>query len=125
MKVLIVDTDAGFRRQLSQLLSRRGVQVQGADDMEQAREMACRQQVDAILLGAAEHERGMLAFLGDVRIACPQAQVVFINHSGTVSLSIEAMKLGAYAEMGAPVDMEELERKLRSILDHKKGAERG
>lgn len=123
MKVLIVDSDAGFRRLLAQQLSKRGVQVQGTDDVEEAHEMACRQQVDAVLLGVTGDERGTLAFLGDIRTACPRAHVIFINHSGKVSLSIEAMKLGAYAEVGAPVDMEELERKLRSILDLKTGAQ--
>lgn len=124
MKVLIVDSDAAFRRQLAQQLSRRGVQVQGTDDVEEAYEMACKEQVDAVLLGVTGTERGMLAFLSDLRVACPQAHIIFINHSGAVSLSIEAMKLGAYAEVGAPVDMEVLERKLRSILDLKSGAGR-
>ncbi|GEM_PF-909584 len=124
MKVLIVDSDAPFRRQLAQQLSRRGVQVHGTDDVEEAYAMACNQQVDAVLLGVTGQERGMLAFLNDVRSACPQAQVIFINHSGAVPLSIEAMKLGAYAEIGAPVDMEELERKLRSIQDLKSGGGR-
>lgn len=122
MNVLIFDADSAFRKHLAQQLTRRGVHVSDTDDVEDAENMACREHMDAVLLGVSGQDRTHLPLLATIRSACPGAKVVFINRSGNVPLSIEAMKLGAYAEMAAPVDMEELERMLRNIRDMKRGS---
>ncbi len=123
MRVLIVDADEAFRTNLATQLSRRGVQVSVTDDGDQAGTMACSKKVDAVLLGVSCHDRSLVANVGRVRKACPRAEVILINHSGDVPLSIEAMKMGAFAELAAPVDMEELENGLRLI--RKKGGRSG
>jgi DNA-binding NtrC family response regulator len=121
MKVLIVDADEAFRANLATQLSRRGVEVLVTDDGEQAGRMACSDKADAVLLGVSSHDRSLVAHVGRVRKACPRAEVILINHSGDVPLSIEAMKMGAFAELAAPVDMEELEDKLRLIRERRGG----
>lgn len=120
MKVLIADADEVFRSNLAAQLVKRGVQVSVVDDGEQASRLACSAKADAVLLGVSGQDRSLVSFVSRVREVCPYAEVILINHDGDVPLSIEAMKLGAFAEFGTPVDMEELEHGLRLIQERKR-----
>ena len=115
MNVLIVDTDETFRGHLANRLIHRGLTVHATGDSDEARALACEQNVDAVLVGLSNPKEALLAFLRKIRHECPESEVILINHSGDVTLSIEAMKLGARDEVGAPVSIEELFQKLEAI----------
>ncbi|WP_243544872.1 response regulator [Pseudodesulfovibrio tunisiensis] len=114
MKVLIVDADTDFGDHLARQLAKRGVEVFRARREDEVRDTACREKVHAVLLGLYGRDRALLSILRAVKAACPQSQFILINHAADVPLSIEAMKLGAFDEIAAPVDMEELLVKLHS-----------
>jgi DNA-binding NtrC family response regulator len=120
MKVLIIDADANFRDNLAQRLSKHGLAVSMTDDAKEARAMACRGQVDAMLVGLSSPKQALLSFLREIRQDCPKIEVMLINHSGDVQLSIDAMKHGAFAEIDSPVDIEELLRKITAMSVRKK-----
>jgi DNA-binding NtrC family response regulator len=115
MNVLIVDADERFRDSLAKQLARRGMTVQATGDPAEARRMACREKTGAVLVGLSSSRQTLLSFLRNIRQDCPKSEVILINHSGDVPLSIEAMKHGAIDEVGAPVDLEELLRKLDAV----------
>ncbi len=115
MKVLIVDVDDSFRENLAQRLSRHGLTVTVTDDTKEGRLFACQGQMDAVLVGLSSPRQALLSFLREIRHDCPETEVMLINHSGDVQLSIEAMKHGAFDEVGSPVDLEELLQKLDAI----------
>ncbi len=116
MKVLIVDADEGFRENLAQRLSRRGLTVQAIGNAEEGRVMACQNQIDVVLLGLSSSRQTLLSFLRGIKQDCPGVEVILINHSGDVPLSIEAMKSGAFDEVSAPVVLEELLQKLEAAF---------
>ena len=115
MEVLIVDADDGFRENLAQRLSRHGLTVSETGDAKEGRALACQGHMGAVLVGLSSPKQTLLSFLREIRHDCPEIEVMLINHSGDVQLSIEAMKHGAFDEVGAPVDLEELLRKLNTI----------
>jgi Response regulator containing CheY-like receiver, AAA-type ATPase, and DNA-binding domains len=115
MHVLIVDADERFRENLAKQLARRGMTVQATGDPGEARRMACRERTGVVLVGLSSSHQTLLSFLRNIRQDCPKSEVILINHSGDVPLSIEAMKHGALDEVGAPVDLEELLRKLDAV----------
>lgn len=115
MNVLIIDSDESFRGHLAHRLTHRGLTVHETEDPDEGRVLACEEKVDAILIGLSSPKETLLAFLRKIRQECPQSDVILINHSGNVPLSIEAMKLGARDEVGTPVNIEELLHKLEAI----------
>ncbi|WP_319468044.1 response regulator [uncultured Pseudodesulfovibrio sp.] len=115
MNVLIVDTDEAFRGTLARRLAHNGLTVHATGDAREGRVWACEEHVDAVLVGLSSPKQALLAFIRKIMHECPDSKVILINHSGNVPLSIEAMKLGARDEVGAPVDIEELVRKIETI----------
>ncbi len=114
LSVLIVEDDAKFRDHLVQRLSLREFRVLGAALDDAAAELAGRERVRAVVLDISGPRARVLSFLEKVRKASPESRVILINRTADVSLSIEAMKLGASDEVTAPVDIEMLERKIRA-----------
>lgn len=115
MNVLIVDADDDFRDSLSNRLAKRGVTVHATSDGEEGRKLACHEKTDAVLVGLYSPHETLVTFLREIGQTCPGSQVILINHSGDVPLSIEAMKHGAHDEVGAPVDLEELMQKIEAV----------
>lgn len=115
MKVLILEADAEFRSHLVQRLSALGFDVVGSGDPAEGVETALSRSIDAIVLGLSGFRRTALAFLAEVREKCPGPAIILINRSGDMTLSMEAMKLGAFDEVTAPVHVEDLARKLREV----------
>jgi len=115
MQALIYEIDAEFREHLAQRLAERGFRVFQVSDGDEAVKLAVTGSVHAVILGLGGLRRKALAFMDRLREACPRCRVIIINRSGDLSLSIEAMKLGAFDEIAAPVDVEMLEKKIRAI----------
>lgn len=116
MHVLLIDADDDFRRNLADRLTKRGLTVRDTGDAAEAERLAAGETVDAILAGLSSPRESLLHFLSAVRQARPESTVILINHSGEVSLSIEAMKLGVADEVGVPVDLEDLLGKVSSAV---------
>ena len=116
MNVLLIDADDDFRRNLADRLSKRGLAVRDAGDVAEARRLADGKTADAILAGLSGPKDALLYLLAEIRQESPESTVILINHSGEVSLSIEAMKLGVADEVGVPVDLEDLLGKVREAV---------
>lgn len=120
MNVLLIDADDDFRRNLADRLSKRGLAVRDAGDVAEARRLADGNTADAILAGLSGPKDALLYLLAEIRQESPESTVILINHSGEVSLSIEAMKLGVVDEVGVPVDLEDLLGKIRAEVAKRK-----
>ena len=120
MNVLLIDADDDFRRNLADRLSKHGLAVRDAGDVAEARRLADGKTADAILAGLSGPKDALLYLLAEIRQESPESTVILINHSGEVSLSIEAMKLGVVDEVGVPVDLEDLLGKIRAAVGKRK-----
>ena len=116
MNILLIDADDDFRRNLATRLSKRGLSVRDTSDTSEAKQLVAGKKVRAILAGLSSARDPLLSFLSEVRQECSENRIILINHSGEVSLSIEAMKLGVADEVGVPVDLEELLAKLTATV---------
>jgi len=123
MNVLLIDADDEFRRNLADRLSKRGLTVKDAGDVAEARRLTEGRTADAILAGLSSPKDSLLFFLSELRQKSPESTVILINHSGEVSLSIEAMKLGVVDEIGVPLDLEDLLGKVRAAVTKRKGGQ--
>ncbi len=99
MKVLIAETDTEFREHLIQRL-------------DESVRLLEHTGINLVVLGLSGFGRPSLAFMEEVLEKARETKFVLINRTGNVSLSIEAMKLGAYDEIAVPVDIAVLHKKL-------------
>jgi two-component system NtrC family response regulator len=122
MRILVLDDDPGFRRQLSTFLGLNGHEPLETDNLAAAR---------ALLAGLGSRPEVILAdlYLGEERgtailEAAGRIPVVMISGAGGLREAVDAMKAGAWDFLEKPLDPDRLLGLLRN-LDRGISAERG
>ena len=96
VQVLIVETDAGFRQKIAHCLRLDGCTVIEGCEETSALETLRRKGVDVVLLGLHGFKTTALALLTEIKQIRPASEVILMNVSDELALSMEAMRLGAY-----------------------------
>ncbi|MCI4369577.1 MAG: response regulator, partial [Thermoplasmata archaeon] len=102
MRLLIVDDDAVFREELSDILRDDGHEVHSAPSVPKAIEELEREDFDAVFSDLKMPRQSGLVLLRDVRQRWPQTLVVMITGFATVETAVDAMKLGAFDYIRKP-----------------------
>ncbi|WP_420249479.1 MULTISPECIES: response regulator [unclassified Maridesulfovibrio] len=110
---MIVEKDSEFREHLVLRLRSEGLSVAESGNLDEAKEFIRENKLDGIVLGLSEFGRSSLKFMEDISAIVPDLKVVLINRHNKIPLSIEAMNLGACAEISVPVDIAALIKTLR------------
>ncbi|WP_320174063.1 response regulator [Maridesulfovibrio sp.] len=110
---MIVEKDSEFREHLVLRLRSEGLNVTESGNLDEAEEFIRKNKLDGIVLGLSEFGRSSLKFMEDISTTVPDLKVVLINRHNKIPLSIEAMNLGACAEISVPVDIAALIKTLR------------
>ena len=104
-RLLIVDDDTGIRAVLSEVLSRRGYQVQGAPDglwVSRALHVGTFP-FDLVILDWKMPGLDGLAVLRQLRIFAPETPVILISIAADDQLRLEALSLGAFEVIRKPM----------------------
>ncbi len=112
-KVLIIETDSGFRIKIAQHLRLASFQVFEAEQRTDAMRYLALHDFDAVLLGLEGLKREGLSLLGTIKRISPATEVITINGLKHMDLSIEAMKLGAFDDFLIPFELESLMNSIR------------
>jgi DNA-binding NtrC family response regulator len=118
--VLIIDRTNPFCSNLQSHLETRGYRVVVSDRTPEIAHWVRRRRIDAVLLVLTELRREGLHILEKIRELNPWIQVILINNSRQIALSIEGMKLGAFDDFLMPFDMNELLIRLDAAVQRKK-----
>ena len=110
---MIVEKDSEFREHLVLRLRDEGLNVAESGNLEDAEKFIRENELDGIVLGLSGFGRSSLKFMKDISSIVPDLKVVLINRHNKIALSIEAMNLGASAEISVPVDIANLVKTLR------------
>ncbi len=78
-----------------------------------------RKDVDVVLLGLSGFKTTALALLKEAKEIRPTCEVILMNVSDELTLSMEAMKLGAFDDLWAPIEMETLVGRVREAFERK------
>lgn len=113
MKIMIVEKDPEFREHLVLRLEDEGIDISGAGTLEEAEILIRENRFDGIVLGLSGFGRSSLNLMEFISTDIPGLKVVLINRHNKIPLSIEAMNLGACAEISVPVDIAALVKTLR------------
>ena len=118
-KVLLVDDEQEFIETLSERLKMRDLDAKLALDGEQALEAVQDDEPDVMLLDLKMPGMDGMEVLRKVKKAYPHVQVVMLTGHGTDKDEEQALRLGAYAYLQKPVDLERLVVTLRDAFRNK------
>ena len=110
LRLLVVEDDDRFRRMMVEWFSNRGFDVEEAGDAETAwRLLQCRE-FDVAVLDMVMPGQSGIDFLGRVRSADAECEVIMLTGQASVDSAVTAMKLGAYDYLTKPFPLGDLEK---------------
>ena len=118
-KVLLVDDEQEFIETLSERLKMRDMDAKLALDGEQALAAVEEDEPDVILLDLKMPGMDGMEVLRRIKKAYSHVQVVMLTGHGTEKDEEQAQRLGAYAYLQKPVDLERLVVTLRDAFRNK------
>lgn len=118
-KVLMVDDEEDFVTTLAERMKMRDLSPDLALSGEQALQRVQEDVPDVMVLDLKMPGIDGMEVLRRVRQAYPQVQVVVLTGHGSEKDEAEAKRLGAYAYLQKPVDMERLVKTLRQAYKKK------
>jgi len=118
-KVLIVDDEKGFLDVLSERMQSRGMEVTTATSAKEALQKLEGQTFDAIVLDLMMPEMGGIEALQRIKEKNPDSEVILLTGQPSVSIGVEAMKLGATDFLIKPADINELTEKIKLAKAHR------
>lgn len=113
-KVLLVDDEEEFVKTLGERLEMRGIEPSTAFTGEAALKRIAEEQPDIMVLDIKMPGIDGLEVLRRVRKAYPRIQVIMLTAHGSDKDKEEAERLGAFAYMRKPVDLELLTNTMRA-----------
>jgi DNA-binding NtrC family response regulator len=115
-RVLLVDEDEAARGSLVSWLVRKGCRVFPAADPADAWQFIQDRPVDVVVVSAQRDGQSALSLLRDIKRLRPEAEVIVVTGPGQIQLSIQAMKLGAFDDLAAPVDVDALSARVEAAF---------
>lgn len=116
--ILICDDERDVREMLQEYLSKRGFDILPAANSDELRAVLARAQVDLILLDINMPGEDGLTTLRSLRTS-NQVPVVMLTAAGEVIDKIVGLEMGADDYLAKPVDLRELEARIKAVLRRK------
>ncbi|HDI59785.1 MAG TPA: response regulator [Desulfobacteraceae bacterium] len=113
-RVLIIEADYNFRSSVASHLRQAGFDILTAADRSGARAILARQAVEVVLLGLGGLGAGGRQLLREICTTWPRIRVITLNQNAQIDLSIEAMRLGAFADLMPPFELDALRESVRA-----------
>jgi DNA-binding NtrC family response regulator len=122
LRLLIIHPDDAFRHHLSERMRQENYSV--AETAPEADAMAILRKCsfDVILLKVTGQYPERLSMLNSIRDKCPKTKVILLtsHDEHTLHGSIQAMRMGAFDELTVPLDIGELQNRIRDAYKQKK-----
>ncbi|MBC8162619.1 MAG: response regulator [Roseiflexaceae bacterium] len=116
-RVLVVDDDTGVRDVCVRALRLQGYQVSSAENGRAALEKLCVNFYDLVLTDLQMPEMGGIRLLQELRQLYADTDVVVFTAYGTFESAREALRLGAADYLTKPLELEDLERTTRRVIE--------
>jgi two-component system, OmpR family, response regulator len=118
-RVLFVDDDVPFTRNLVWLLSRRGYEVSAVNDGTSAIQIVEKQEFDVVVLDRKMPGIDGIATLKELKKKKPDLEVVILTGAASVDSALDGIELGAYDYITKPIQLSELEEKIGQAFERK------
>jgi DNA-binding NtrC family response regulator len=101
-RILVVDDESSITGALELILGERGYQVETAASVAEAVELLARRPFDLVLTDLRLTDSTGIELLNHVKQDTPETEVILMTAHGSVELTIEAIKRGAYYYVEKP-----------------------
>jgi two-component system, OmpR family, response regulator len=118
-RVLLVDDDVPFTRNLVWLLSRRGYEVSAVNDGTSAIQIVEQQEFDVVVLDRKKPGIDGIATLKELKKKRPDVEVVILTGAASVDSALDGIELGAYDYITKPIQFSDLEEKISQAFERK------
>jgi len=116
-KVLVVDDDTLSRATTAKQLAAAGYEAAAAEGAGTALEILGRGPWDVVLTDLRMPDMDGVDLLTEVKRRFPQVEVILMTAFGSVESAVQAMRVGAADYLTKPFQFEELDLRLRRILE--------
>ncbi len=123
LHLLVADPDAAVRSACAEIAAGLGFAVESTGDLDQARSLMESRAADILLVNLPPGSNKGLEVVRDVKLLHPDASVIAMTASNSVSAAVEAMRCGASDYLAKPFAMDELSTVLdRAAANHNSGS---
>lgn len=119
MRILVVDDDAVFREELTEILRDDGHEVEAAPSVPKALDTLEHKEVDVVLTDLKMPRQGGLELLREIRKRWPRTLVVMVTGYATVETALEAMKFGAFDYLRKPFRIDQVRETLHLVAQER------
>jgi len=116
--VLLVDDEEEFVTTLAERLQLRGLKTRWALSGEAALQAAAFKTPEVMILDLKMPGIDGMEVLRRMKSGHPRVQVIILTGHGAQKDEEEALRLGAFAYLGKPVDIEKLTQHIQSAYEH-------
>jgi DNA-binding NtrC family response regulator len=120
-RVLLVDDETIFTRNISKLLKTRGYEVTAVNSGDEAIRELERSSFDVIVLDLKMPGMDGITTLKEIMKLGLYTETLILTGHGSIDSALEAMKLGAYDYLTKPCEIDELVAKIEAALEKKAG----
>jgi ATP-dependent Lon protease len=125
-KLLVVDDEEIARMNMAHVLGKEGYDVRTAGDgLEALDVLTAGFAADVVVTDLKMERLDGMELLRRLRRTAPDAAVVMVTGFATVGTAVEALRAGAAHYLGKPVNLEELKKTVREVLDARMAASPG
>lgn len=118
-RLLLVDDEIPFVENLLKLLSRRGYEVSIAYDGDSALRLVQEREFDVVILDQNMPGKDGITVLRELKKKQPHLEVVILTGYGSVDMALKGFELGIYDYTSKPIQLADLEAKIRQAFQRK------
>ena len=119
IRILIIEAENRFRKNLYQCLQQKGFTVDKITPENDVVTIVAKEKIDVVLLGVDGLGMEGLALIRPLKTVSPGTEIIIINDSNHMDLSIEGMELGAFDDFLIPLDIDSLASRIREAASRK------
>lgn len=118
-RVLLVDDEVAFTRNMSKILSRRGYEVSSFNDGETAVKAIEDEEYDVVILDLRMPGMSGMAVLKVMKRKRPLTEIIILTGHGSVESGMQGMALGAFDYAMKPIQVSELQEKIDEAFERR------
>lgn len=123
--ILIVDDEDIARTNMAHVLGKDGYGCKTAENGVEALRILVEEDIDLIISDLKMDHMDGLELLHEVNHSYPEIPVIMVTGFATIHTAVQAMKSGAAHYLGKPVNLDELRKTVREVLEQKLTSEMG
>ena len=116
IRVLIIEAENRFRKNLYQYLQSEGFTVDKVTPDDDVVTIITEEEIDVVLLGVDGLGWQGLALIEPIKTNRPSIEIIVLNDVKHIQLSIKAMEMGAYDDFLIPLEIESLAACIREAV---------